>query len=219
MHPSFDFDQRPFLVIWETTQACDLACVHCRASADPLRHPLELTTEEGVDLLEEIKRFGDPLMIFTGGDPLKRPDLFELLDHSVRLGLRTTVSPSPTPLLIAAAIATFKGLGVARMSISVDGHDAASHDNFRQVPGSFARAMSADATVQALTPSPPRPLHLPMKARSLLRWSSWIALSSLARPASSATRCASVSRIARPHSRSSGSRADAPTRRADGTAS
>ena len=138
-----NFDEAPFLVIWEVTRACDLACVHCRASADPVRHPLELSTEEGFRLLETIKEFGDPIMIFTGGDPLKRPDLFQLLAHSVALGLRTTVSPSPTPLLDAQAIAGFKRAGVARISISVDGWDAASHDDFRQVAGSFERALLA----------------------------------------------------------------------------
>ena len=138
-----DFSEAPFLVIWEVTRACDLACVHCRASADPVRHPLELTTEEGFQLLETIKEFGDPIMIFTGGDPLMRPDLFALLEKSVALGLRTTLSPSPTPLLTAEAIAGFKRVGVARISVSVDGWDAASHDDFRQVPGSFARAVFA----------------------------------------------------------------------------
>jgi len=138
-----DFSQAPFLVIWQVTRACDLACLHCRASADPSRHPLELSTEEGFRLLDTVREFGDPIMIFTGGDPLKRPDLFPLLEHSVGLGLRTTVSPSPTPLLTREAIAGFKQAGVARISISVDGWDAASHDDFRQVPGSFGRAMLA----------------------------------------------------------------------------
>jgi len=138
-----DFGEAPFLVIWEVTRACDLACVHCRASADPLRHPLELTTGEGFRLLEEIKGFGEPIMIFTGGDPLKRPDLFDLLEHSVRVGLKTTLSPSPTPLLTAEAVAGFKRVGVSRISVSVDGWNAASHDDFRQAPGSFDRAVSA----------------------------------------------------------------------------
>lgn len=138
-----DFDQAPWLVIWEVTRACDLVCLHCRASADPVRHPLELTTEEGYRLLDQIREFGDPLMIFTGGDPLKRPDLFDLLGYSVGLGLRTTLSPSPTPLLTGEAIVRFKRCGVARISISVDGPDADSHDGFRGVPGSFARAMFA----------------------------------------------------------------------------
>ena len=138
-----DFSEAPFLAIWEVTRACDLACVHCRAAADPARHPFELTTEEGFQLLEEIKRFGDPIMIFTGGDPLKRPDLFALLKHSVGVGLRTTLSPSPTPLLTAGAIAAFKEAGVARISVSVDGGDAAAHDGFRQAPGSYDRAVLA----------------------------------------------------------------------------
>jgi radical SAM protein with 4Fe4S-binding SPASM domain len=138
-----NFDQAPMLVIWEVTQACDLACVHCRASAQSERHPKELTTEQGYRLLDQIKSFGDPLMVFTGGDPLKRPDLTELLRYSVKIGLRTNVTPSATPLLTEQAIDGFKAAGVSRMAISVDGHDAASHDDFRGVPGTFDRAMAA----------------------------------------------------------------------------
>src|SRR5918994_1116847 len=108
-----NFDQAPLLVIWEVTQACDLACIHCRASAMPARNPYELTTEDGFRLLDQVKAFGDaggmtPLMVFTGGDPLKRPDLFEMMRYSVKLGLRTNVSPSATPLLTHEAIDEFK---------------------------------------------------------------------------------------------------------------
>jgi radical SAM protein len=138
-----NFDEAPFLVIWEVTQACELACVHCRASAQPARHPLELTTDEGLRVLNEIRTFGDPLMVFTGGDPLKRPDLFELLSHSVRIGLRTTVTPSATPLLTPEAIERFRSTGAARMAVSLDGPDAASHDGFRRVEGSFERTLFA----------------------------------------------------------------------------
>ena len=137
------FDEAPFLVIWEVTQACDLACLHCRASAVPCRHPLELTTEEGFSLLDQVRACGDPLMVFTGGDPLKRPDLFALLARSVELGLRTTVTPSATPLLTAEAIRGFRDCGVARMAVSLDGPDAVSHDGFRRVPGSFDRTVFA----------------------------------------------------------------------------
>ncbi len=137
------FDDAPFLVIWEVTQACDLACVHCRASAQPARNPDELTTGEGFRLLEDVKRFGDPLMVFTGGDPLKRPDLMQLIEHSVRTGLRTTVTPSATPLLTAEVIRSFRQAGVARMAVSLDGPDATSHDGFRRVEGSFARTVFA----------------------------------------------------------------------------
>lgn len=138
-----DFSEAPFLVIWETTQACDLACRHCRASAQPERNPLELSYEEGVRLLEEIKGFGDPLVVFTGGDPLKRPDLYALLEASVRTGLRTTITPSATPLLDRRAVERIQSAGVARMALSLDGPDAASHDDFRQVAGSFERTLWA----------------------------------------------------------------------------
>lgn len=138
-----NFDQSPLLVIWEVTQACDLSCVHCRASAQPERDSGELTTEQGFRLLDEVKSFGNPLLVFTGGDPLKRPDLFELIRYSVSLGLRTNVTPSATPLLTADVVRRFKEAGIARMAISLDGPDAATHDAFRQVPGTFDRAMDA----------------------------------------------------------------------------
>jgi radical SAM protein len=138
-----NFDQSPMLVIWEVTQACDLACVHCRASARSERNPGELTTEQGYRLLDEIRSFGEPLMVFTGGDPLKRPDLFDLIRYSVKIGLRTNVTPSATPLLTAEAIEGFKAAGISRMAISLDGPDAQSHDDFRGIPGTFDRAMFA----------------------------------------------------------------------------
>jgi radical SAM protein len=109
----------------------------------PERNPDELTTEQGFKLLDEIRSFGDPLMVFTGGDPLKRPDLFDLLRHSAGLGLRTNVTPSATPLLTASNIDKFKRYGVTRMAISLDGPDADTHDSFRGVPGTFDRAMFA----------------------------------------------------------------------------
>ena len=109
-----DFSQSPLLVIWEVTQACDLACVHCRASAMPGRSSDELSTEEGYRLLDQVKAFGEakgfgsPLFVFTGGDPLKRPDLYDLVRYAVKLGLRTNVTPSSTPLLTTEAIDRFK---------------------------------------------------------------------------------------------------------------
>jgi radical SAM protein with 4Fe4S-binding SPASM domain len=82
-------------------------------------------------------------MVFTGGDPLKRPDLYDLIRYSVKIGLRTNVTPSATPLLTAKAIEDFKAAGIARMAISLDGPDAATHDEFRGIPGTFDRAMFA----------------------------------------------------------------------------
>ncbi|HAX41878.1 MAG TPA: radical SAM protein [Bryobacteraceae bacterium] len=139
-----DFSQAPFLVIWETTQACDLACRHCRASAVPDRHSGELSTAEARRMLDQVKAFGDPLLVFTGGDPLKRADLFDLLSYSVSIGLRTTVTPSATPLLTPVAVERFRDCGVSRMAVSLDGPDAQSHDGFRGVAGSF------DCTIEAL---------------------------------------------------------------------
>jgi len=138
-----DFNQSPLLVIWEVTQACDLACVHCRASAQPERHEAELTTEEGRELLSEIKRFGNPLMVFTGGDPLKRPDLYDLARHSVSIGLRTNITPSATGLLTAEAIEEFQNCGISRMAISLDGPDAPTHDGLRHVDGTYDRSIFA----------------------------------------------------------------------------
>ena len=138
-----DFNQSPLLVIWEVTQACNLTCAHCRAGLQPDRHENELSTDEGFELLEEIKRFGNPLMILTGGDPLKRPDLYDLAKHSISIGLRTNVTPSATPLLTTDAIDEFKKCGISRMAISLDGPDAPTHNGFRQVDGNFECAMRA----------------------------------------------------------------------------
>jgi radical SAM protein len=138
-----NFDQEPLIVIWETTQACDLACAHCRASASSERNRSELSTDDAYRLLDQICEFGSPLMVFTGGDPLKRPDLSLLLRRSVSLGLRTNVSPSATPLLTRQAIQEFKDCGVIRMALSLDGPNALSHDGFRGVPGTFDRAVEA----------------------------------------------------------------------------
>jgi radical SAM protein with 4Fe4S-binding SPASM domain len=138
-----NFSQAPFLVIWETTQACDLACRHCRASAVPDRHAEELSTAEARRMLDQVKAFGDPLLVFTGGDPLKRADLFGLLRYAVNLGLRTAVTPSATPLLTGDAVMRFRDCGVSRMAVSLDGPDAAAHDGFRGVAGSFDRTLEA----------------------------------------------------------------------------
>jgi len=138
-----DFNQSPLLVIWEVTQACDLACVHCRPTVRPGQASAELTTEEGYELLSEVKRFGNPLMVLTGGDPLKRPDLFDLVEHSVAVGLRTNITPSATPLLTPEVIDRFQESGISRMALSLDGPDAPTHDSFRQVGGTYDCAMSA----------------------------------------------------------------------------
>ncbi|MFB3815039.1 MAG: TIGR04053 family radical SAM/SPASM domain-containing protein [Terriglobales bacterium] len=144
MDLSIDFNQRPFIVIWEVTQACDLACVHCRACAQPLRNPLELSTAEGKRLIDEVAALKVPVFVLTGGDPLKRPDIFELIEYAAGLGVRVSLTPSATPLLTRDAVAELKRRGLARLAISLDGPTAAIHDAFRKVAGSY------DWTLQAV---------------------------------------------------------------------
>ncbi|MGE5060811.1 MAG: TIGR04053 family radical SAM/SPASM domain-containing protein [Betaproteobacteria bacterium] len=134
-----DFNQRPFPVVWETTRACDLACLHCRAEANPQRSGDELTFEEAQALVQSVKAFGTPypLFILTGGDPAKRPDIFDIISYARAEGLRVAMTPSATPLITRSAIQNFAQSGLARLAVSLDGKDAASHDGFRGVPGSF----------------------------------------------------------------------------------
>ncbi len=138
-----DFDQQPFLAIWEVTQACDLACVHCRASAQPNRAPNELSTEEGKQLIDQIAALKVPVFVLTGGDPIKRPDLFELIAHARQVGVRVSLTPSATPLLTREIVFRLKDAGLARMAVSMDGACAETHDAFRGMSGSFARTLEA----------------------------------------------------------------------------
>ena len=136
-----DFNLAPFTVVWEVTRACALKCLHCRAEAQPRRHPLELTTEEGYALLRQIKEFGDPIFVVTGGDPMMRRDLFDLLEYAVRIGLRTSLAPSATKLVTRARLERVKATGVKRIAISLDGPNAVVHDAFRATKGSFQRTV------------------------------------------------------------------------------
>ncbi len=143
MQLDIDFSRRPFIVIWEVTQACDLACVHCRASAQPWRDPLELSTAEGKRLIDEVAALQVPVFVLTGGDPLKRPDIFELIEYAAAQGVRVSLTPSATPLLTRAAITELKRRGLARLAISLDGPSAAVHDAFRKVAGSYEWTLQA----------------------------------------------------------------------------
>jgi radical SAM protein len=138
-----DFNERPFIAIWEVTQACDLACVHCRASAQPDRHPMELTTEEGRHLIDEIAEMKVPVFVLTGGDPIKRPDLFDLIGHARRVGVHVSLTPSATPLLTREIVGRLKEAGLARLAVSLDGATAETHDAFRGMSGSYARTLDA----------------------------------------------------------------------------
>ena len=133
-----DFAQSPFLVIWEVTRACDLACLHCRAEAVTHRNPLELSTDDGKRLMDQVREFGQPLFVLTGGDPLKRPDVVELVEYGASIGLRMAMTPSGTPLMTAAVLRDLHAAGLSRLAVSLDGSNAAIHDAFRGVRGSWA---------------------------------------------------------------------------------
>ncbi len=135
------FSDHPLLAIWELTQACDLACVHCRASATCARDDAELTTDEGRALIDQIANMGTPLLVFTGGDPAKRSDLVDLIAHAKQRNLTPAVTPSGTPLMTRDLLRQWKDAGLARIAVSVDGADEATHDRFRGVVGSFAHSL------------------------------------------------------------------------------
>ena len=141
--PQVDFEKAPFLVIWETTQACALACTHCRASAQPNRDPLELTTAEGEKLARDTAEMGTPLLIFTGGDPTNRPDLLDLIRYGKAQGLRVATIPAATDCLTRERVFALKDAGLEQMALSLDQPRAELHDAFRGTPGAFARTMAA----------------------------------------------------------------------------
>jgi radical SAM protein len=138
-----NFDETPFLAIWEVTQSCDLACKHCRAAAQPMAHPDEWTTVEGKALIDQIAAMHVPIFVFTGGDPLKRKDVFELIRYAADQGVMVALTPSATPLLTREAIFKLKEAGLVRLGISLDGSTPEIHDAFRGLPGAWARTIQA----------------------------------------------------------------------------
>lgn len=134
-----DFNRQPFLVIWEVTRACALACVHCRADAIARRDPRELTTAEGCALMDQVRAFGAPapLLVLTGGDPMWRKDLAPLVAYGRGLGLSVALTPSGTAMPTRQRLQELKDAGLSRIAVSLDGPDATTHDAFRRVRGSF----------------------------------------------------------------------------------
>ncbi len=145
-----DFARAPFIAFWEITRACQLSCRHCRARAQRQRNPLELTTEEGLGLIDQVKDMGCPLLVLTGGDPMMRPDLPQFIEHAISRDLRVSLAPSATPLLTRQALETIRQAGMARISVSVDGSTAGPHDAFRGTKGAFQRAMEIINDAQAV---------------------------------------------------------------------
>lgn len=140
---TLDYNENPFIVIWELTRACQLKCLHCRAEAQHHRHPLELTFEEGKKLIDDIYDMNNPMLVFTGGDPLERPDVFDIAEYAVKKGVRVSMTPSATPNVTKEAMQKAKDVGLARWAFSIDGHCAEVHDHFRGTSGSFDLTMQA----------------------------------------------------------------------------
>lgn len=136
---------KPFIVIWECTRACPLACLHCRAEAVPNRDPRELDTEAAKTLMRQVAAFGHPapLFVITGGDPFQRPDLIELVRYGRQVGLPVAVSPSGTPTLTADRLRELHDAGAAGLSLSLDGSTPELHDGFRGVDGVYRWTLDA----------------------------------------------------------------------------
>lgn len=132
---------RPHVVAWESTRACNLACLHCRASAQTEPAPDELTTAEVKALVDDIASFARPVFIISGGEPLMRPDIFEVARYGIERGLRVVMSPNGT-LITPEVAREMAAVGIPRISVSIDGSTAERHDRVRGVPGAFDAAMA-----------------------------------------------------------------------------
>ncbi|MCS7465404.1 TIGR04053 family radical SAM/SPASM domain-containing protein [Stieleria sp. ICT_E10.1] len=145
------FDHSPMLVFYELTQACDLVCQHCRACAQARSDPAELSPADSRRLIGQLTEFPEPpMLVLTGGDPLKRSDIYELVRDAVGRGLKVSITPSATPLVTRDAITRLRDAGISRLAISIDGADAETHDATRGVRGSFDRSLCILRDAQAL---------------------------------------------------------------------
>ena len=143
MQFNMNYDDNPFIVIWELTRACELKCLHCRAEAQFRRDPRELSFEQGKALIDDIKTMGNAMLVFTGGDPLMRPDVFDIAKYAIDKGVRVSMTPSATPNVTKEAMQTAKDIGLSRWAFSLDGPTAEIHDHFRGTSGSFDLTMNA----------------------------------------------------------------------------
>ena len=140
--PTVDFNLSPFTIAWEVTRACAFSCRHCRAEAHPKADPRELNSAEALALVDQIKEFGDPILVITGGDPMMRRDVFDILSYASEKGLRTSMTPTTTRLVTPEKLRRVKESGVRRVAVSIDGPTAEQHDAFRGFRGSFDMAIN-----------------------------------------------------------------------------
>lgn len=148
-HPAVE-GQPPFplrMVAWELTRNCNLNCLHCRARSDAGPHENELTLDECKMIIDDLSAFSSPIVILTGGEPLLRPDVFEVIEYGKSRGLHMVIAINGT-LLDREKAERLKDAGILRVSMSLDGKDAAAHDGFRCVDGSFDSVMKAAAILR-----------------------------------------------------------------------
>src|SRR5271165_974865 len=139
-HPAATKQYTPRLIFWEVTKGCNLRCIHCRATATELMSPNDLPTKKALDIIAQIADFGNPILVLSGGEPLYRADIFELAEYATSRGLRTALATNGT-LVTKDVAQKIKKAGIKRVSISLDGSDATTHDTFRGIPGAFDAAI------------------------------------------------------------------------------
>lgn len=145
--PSKEF--KPRLIFWEVTKGCNLRCIHCRATATELMSPADLPTAKALNIIKQIADFGNPILVLSGGEPLYRADIFELAEYGNSLGLRVALATNGT-LVTKDVAEKIKHAGIKRVSISLDGADAETHDSFRGIPGAFDAAIYGMRNLQQL---------------------------------------------------------------------
>ena len=145
-----DLDRQPIVVAWEITRACPYRCAHCRADARPLPQPGQLDRDEALALVDELEPFAGTILVLTGGDPLLRPDLEEIVVRARTRGLRVALTPAATPRVTTERLSELREAGVSQVALSVDGANAASHDGLRDLPGSFERTLRILERARAL---------------------------------------------------------------------
>ena len=139
-HPASKHEYKPRLIFWEVTKGCNLRCIHCRATATELMSPTDLPTGKALNIISQIADFGNPILVLSGGEPLYRHDIFQLAEYATSRGLRAALATNGT--MVTKDIADrIKNSGIKRVSISLDGADATTHDTFRGIPGAFEAAI------------------------------------------------------------------------------
>ena len=148
-HPATKKEFTPRLIFWEVTKGCNLRCIHCRATATELMSPRDLPTGKALNIISQIADFGNPILVLSGGEPLYRNDIFELAEYGTSRGLRVALATNGT-LVTKDVAQKIKDAGIKRVSISLDGSDAATHDSFRGIPGAFDAAVYGMRNLQEL---------------------------------------------------------------------